>query len=92
MCRLASYHLDQKGFPKDEKLVQMLRTKVVAVAGVEKQAAALDDLCGKQTLVPKRKIKTPAPDCLCKEGAFPQVLIKKEDRRSVQRACVLFGS
>ncbi len=56
MCRLASYHLDLKSFPKDEKLVQMLRTKVITVAGVEKQAAALEDLYGKQALLTWRRL------------------------------------
>ena len=45
-CRLAAYQLEQKSFMKDKKLVQTLMTKVIMLAGVEKQAAAIDDLCG----------------------------------------------
>lgn len=49
-CRLASHQLDQKTFAKDEKLVQMLKTKIIALAGVERQAGAVEDLCGNARL------------------------------------------
>jgi len=45
-CRLASYLLQQRAFPKDEKLVQILTKKIISMASVEKQAAASEDLCG----------------------------------------------
>ena len=46
MCRLASYVLQRPAFPKDEKLVSMLAKKLIAVAALEKQAAAIEDLSG----------------------------------------------
>ena len=38
--------LQQPAFSKDEKLVSMLVKKMIAVAAVEKQAAAIEDLSG----------------------------------------------
>jgi hypothetical protein len=36
----------QRVLSKDERLVQMLLKKVIAMAALEKQAAAVEDLCG----------------------------------------------
>ena len=46
MCRLASYVLQRPAFSKDEKLVSTLVKKLIAVAALEKQAAAIEDLSG----------------------------------------------
>ena len=46
MRRLASYLLQQPAFSKSEKLVAMLVKKLIAVAALEKQAAAIEDLSG----------------------------------------------
>ena len=45
-CRLASYLLQRPAFSKDEKLVSMLVKRLIAVAALEKQAAAIEDLGG----------------------------------------------
>ena len=44
--RLASHVLQRPALSKDEKLVSMLVKKLIAVAALEKQTAAIEDLSG----------------------------------------------
>ena len=45
-CRLASHVLQRPALSRDEKLVSMLVKKLIAVAALEKQAAAIEGLSG----------------------------------------------
>lgn len=61
---------------KDKKLVQMLMSKVITLAGMEKQAASLDDLCGTQTTLAHLKSIMLIHDWLSKERAILQTLVQ----------------